>query len=464
MKKNKLYVLSLVCLVFSMIANISPLNAAGSLNITNTEVPAAIVYPSQWNFEVFDFTIAPSSADVLNALTVSNSGSALFTSLSSVTLYQDNGDGIFQGWQKDTDLGNAVYYDPLKTWYWQNLNISIPASGQRFFVAVETVRDASIALDRRTLQFGIPAYYDDNSDGLFDFTKDQGVFMASKTNGPVDSVKNFAAATIWKFSFDTLAPKTVISYQGKDQIIASRQITFSGFDKDQGGGSVSGVNISIQNNSNVYLAQNAQAVLTDGVWSFSYTFTADGTYTVTSQGIDNNGNLETPGDSVNFTISTVVTPPPPPPPAKNYASGDLIKASGAAVYYYGADAKRYVFPNLNTYNTWYSDFSAVKTITDTELAAITIGGNVTFRPGVKLVKITTDPKVYAVDSAGTLRWISTAAIASVLYGADWQSKVADVADTFFINYKTGTAIESVGDFSPASVTAGASSINIDKGL
>jgi len=464
MVRNKYYVVSLACLVFSLFANILPLNAAAGLNVTNTEIPGAIVYPSQSNFEVFDFTIAPSSADVLNALTVINFGSDFFIDLSSVTLYQDNGDGIFQGWQRDTDLGKAVYYSPLNTWYWQNLNVSIPASGQRFFVAVETVRDASIATDRRTLQFGIPAYYDLNSDGLFDFTKDTGVFMASKNNGPVSSVTNFAAATLWKRTFDALGPVTLINSPAKNQTLSSRQVSFSGVDKDQGGGSVSAVNISIQNNQNVYLVQNGQADLTDGQWSYNYTFTADGTYTITSQGIDNNANLETQGDSVTFTISTTVVPPPPPPPAKNYASGDLIKASGAAVYYFGADGKRYVFPNLNTFNTWYSDFSAVKTITDSELASITIGGNVTFRPGVKLVKITTDPKVYAVDSHGTLRWISTAAIASALYGANWQSKVADVPDAFFINYKMGTAIENVGDFTPVSVTAGASSINADKGL
>ena len=31
--------------------------------------------------------------------------------------------------------------------------------------------------------------------------------------------------------------------------------------------------------------------------------------------------------------------------AATLAGGDLIKASGPAVYYYGGDGKRYVFPN-----------------------------------------------------------------------------------------------------------------------
>src|SRR3990170_2304691 len=65
------------------------------------------------------------------------------------------------------------------------------------------------------------------------------------------------------------------------------------------------------------------------------------------------------------------------------ASGSLVKASLPAVYYVGGDGKRYVFPNEKTYKTWYADFSLVQTITDAELAAMAIGGNVTYKPGVR---------------------------------------------------------------------------------
>ncbi|MEK7115787.1 MAG: hypothetical protein AAB879_00140, partial [Patescibacteria group bacterium] len=84
--------------------------------------------------------------------------------------------------------------------------------------------------------------------------------------------------------------------------------------------------------------------------------------------------------------------------AASISSGDLIKGSTDAVYYYGQNGKRFVFPNSKTYFSWYTDFSTVKTISSDELATIPIGGNVTYRPGVKLVKITTDPKVYAVSA------------------------------------------------------------------
>lgn len=128
--------------------------------------------------------------------------------------------------------------------------------------------------------------------------------------------------------------------------------------------------------------------------------------------------------------------------AATISAGDLIKASGPAVYYYAGDSKRYVFPNETTYWSWYSDFSSVKTITDAELAAIQIGGNVTIRPGTKLVKITTDPKVYAVTAGGSLHWVESEAIATSLYGASWAQRVVDVPDAFFVNYTVGSSVSS----------------------
>lgn len=122
-------------------------------------------------------------------------------------------------------------------------------------------------------------------------------------------------------------------------------------------------------------------------------------------------------------------------------SGSLIRtALSASVYYCGADGKRYVFPNANTYATWYKDFSTVQTISPEDMAAVGLGGNATYRPGIKLVKINTDPKVYAVDRNGTLRWMQTAAIAAKHYGTSWAKNVDDVPEAFFINYKTGDPV------------------------
>ncbi|MBI4435691.1 hypothetical protein HY630_03395 [Candidatus Uhrbacteria bacterium] len=121
-------------------------------------------------------------------------------------------------------------------------------------------------------------------------------------------------------------------------------------------------------------------------------------------------------------------------------AGDLVKGSLPAVYYVGGDGKRYVFPNEKTYKTWYADFSLVKTMSDAEIAAMPIGGNVVYRGGARLVKIQTDPRVYVVEPSGKIRWVETESVASALYGAGWASRVDDVPDVFFVDYTPGASV------------------------
>ncbi|MBI4121890.1 MAG: hypothetical protein HY461_01010 [Parcubacteria group bacterium] len=132
------------------------------------------------------------------------------------------------------------------------------------------------------------------------------------------------------------------------------------------------------------------------------------------------------------------------PSAAVVSEGDLVKASLAAVYYIGDNGKRYVFPNEKTYKTWWSNFSAVDTITDAQLAAIAIGGNVTYRPGARLVKITTDPKVYLVGGNGELHPINSEATALDLFGSSWAQKIDDVSDAFFTNYTVSSETIATG--------------------
>jgi hypothetical protein len=135
--------------------------------------------------------------------------------------------------------------------------------------------------------------------------------------------------------------------------------------------------------------------------------------------------------------------------------GNIFTQQDSAVYYCGANSKRYVFPNPGTYFTWYGDFSKVTVINPELMAIIPLGANVTVRPGAKMVKFT-DNKVYAVAKNGVLRWIADEGIARALYGADWNTKVNDLSDAFFGDYTIGDPI-SLGDVisrveSPAAVT------------
>jgi len=145
-----------------------------------------------------------------------------------------------------------------------------------------------------------------------------------------------------------------------------------------------------------------------------------------------------------------------------FSYGDLIKGTGDTVYYLASNGKRYVFPNSKTYFTWYTDFKTVKQIPDGTLSTIPLGGNVTYRPGIKMVKITTDPKVYAVDQGGFLRHVASEQLAETLFGLAWKSRIDDVPDAFFVNYRVGTQIQTASDYNPANVATQTTTINQDK--
>lgn len=129
--------------------------------------------------------------------------------------------------------------------------------------------------------------------------------------------------------------------------------------------------------------------------------------------------------------------------------GSIIKGkSHTTLYYVGEDGKRYVYPNAQTFFSWFSDFDAVEEIEDDELQELPLGGNVRYRPGVLLVKITSDPKVYAVGEDGKLRWIKSEGLAIALYGKNWNKLIDDVPDSFFVNYEVGDDIDEEDDFDP----------------
>jgi hypothetical protein len=135
-----------------------------------------------------------------------------------------------------------------------------------------------------------------------------------------------------------------------------------------------------------------------------------------------------------------------PMTAKAASAGDVIKGTTlSTVYYYGSDGSRYAFPNEKTYLAWYEDFSGVKTLTDSALAAIPLAGNIVYRPGSRWIKIQSDPKTYAVTTDGTIRWIETEDVAEGLAGSDWNAFIDDVSDTFFVDYTVGTSLMSAAD-------------------
>lgn len=128
------------------------------------------------------------------------------------------------------------------------------------------------------------------------------------------------------------------------------------------------------------------------------------------------------------------------------ATNSLIKTTNnTAVYWYSSNGKRYVFPNEGTYFSWFNNFNNITVIEPTVLSGIPIGGNVTYRPGTKMLKIQSDPRTYVVTKGGVLRQVMSESVATALYGTNWKTQVNDINDGFFINYKLGNPVYSASD-------------------
>ncbi|MBU0648596.1 hypothetical protein KJ969_00600 [Patescibacteria group bacterium] len=142
--------------------------------------------------------------------------------------------------------------------------------------------------------------------------------------------------------------------------------------------------------------------------------------------------------------------------AATLISGDRFKGSGTTVYFYASDGKRYIFSTEAVYFSWYSDYSGIKTINDSEIADVPLGGNIVAEPGTYLVQFVNmevpfrviDPKVYAVDANLGLRHVASSSVAQSIYGTDWESDIIPVPEVFFIDYVGGfgSELSSSGDY------------------
>ncbi len=130
-----------------------------------------------------------------------------------------------------------------------------------------------------------------------------------------------------------------------------------------------------------------------------------------------------------------------------------------AVYYYATDGKRHAFPNEKVFFTWFVDFDDVVEVSSDFLSDLSLGGNVTYHPGTRMVKFQSVPTVYAVEAGGVLRAIASEEVAEDLYGSDWNKQIDDISDAFFGNYNFGETIDSADDYSPDEADASVDSLD-----
>ena len=180
-----------------------------------------------------------------------------------------------------------------------------------------------------------------------------------------------------------------------------------------------------------------------------YTFKNDGNYTVYAYCKDSSPAYVI-GDSRTVRVSN-----------QSYSyddadRGSLIKiACGVysntsetckAVYYYGDDGKRHVFPNESVFFTWYTNFDDVVEVSQDFMSSLTIGKNVTYRPGSVVVKFDSSSKVYAIEADHTLRHYTTLSLLKSDYGTYWTNVLAKVPDALYSNYTIGAEIDSTNDY------------------
>jgi photosystem II stability/assembly factor-like uncharacterized protein len=169
---------------------------------------------------------------------------------------------------------------------------------------------------------------------------------------------------------------------------------------------------------------------------------------------------------MKYTISTLIIAVlfagALPANAASVPAGSLIRGSQPAVYYVTNEGKRLAFPNSATYFTWYKDFSGVKFVSDKTLASFPLAGNVTYRPGTRLLKLSSATTVYSVDHGGVLRAIMNQNAARFEYGSNWSKLVDDLSDAFYTNYSLGEPIYAELDYLPANALASSPTISADR--
>ena len=149
--------------------------------------------------------------------------------------------------------------------------------------------------------------------------------------------------------------------------------------------------------------------------------------------------------------------------SNSITAGALVKAKGhPGIYYIGSDGKRYVFPNQQIFFSWYENFNNVTEVDENTVASFQLAGNVRYRPGILLVKIQSDPKVYAVSQNGILRWVKNEALAKKLYGDNWNLLIDDMPVTYFASYIIGDVINDASQYDPEDEEVSIATIDEDR--
>lgn len=124
--------------------------------------------------------------------------------------------------------------------------------------------------------------------------------------------------------------------------------------------------------------------------------------------------------------------------------GELITAPNlGAIYYLNKDRKRVVFPDEQTFNSWYPDFENLKHIPLDVLESYPLSGrNATIRSGTYLITIPSSYQVWMVGYANDLHWLKGGEEQAIsLFGENWSERLVDLQEYYFTNYHESWPLE-----------------------
>ncbi|RMH18729.1 MAG: hypothetical protein D6698_06620, partial [Gammaproteobacteria bacterium] len=126
--------------------------------------------------------------------------------------------------------------------------------------------------------------------------------------------------------------------------------------------------------------------------------------------------------------------------------GWYIRSYNNPTVYYVQEGSliRRPFWDATTFMTWADSWSEVIWVTDATLPTLTLGQPMLPQPGVALVKVQSDPRVYWVeedaDGSYLLRHIANESVASQIFGSAWADYIIDVSVGIFSHYTVGEDI------------------------
>ncbi len=161
-----------------------------------------------------------------------------------------------------------------------------------------------------------------------------------------------------------------------------------------------------------------------------------------------------------FYADKVYEPPEEPPTVvltqngpvileKEAQPGDLLTAPDLkTIYYLNEQRERIVFPDPQTFESWYPDYSGVKHIARDYLESFPLSGrNATIRPGTWLVTIPSSSQVWMIGQPNHLHWLSGGEQQAVaLFGEHWLERLVDLPEYYFANYVDAQPIDSTDTY------------------